>query len=69
MNNLLLAAPLLVPLVGLRAVEPVAAFTPNARILFQGDSITDGTSRSTINSLPPPKPPIPSSNWCWESPS
>ncbi len=23
-------------------IEPVAAFTPNARILFQGDSITDG---------------------------
>jgi lysophospholipase L1-like esterase len=26
----------------LRAVEPVAAFTPGARVLFQGDSITDG---------------------------
>ena len=26
----------------LEAVEPVAAFTPGARILFQGDSITDG---------------------------
>src|SRR5882757_2418939 len=26
----------------LRAVEPVPAFTPGARILFQGDSITDG---------------------------
>ena len=25
-----------------RAVEPIAAFTPHARILFQGDSITDG---------------------------
>jgi lysophospholipase L1-like esterase len=24
------------------AAEPLAAFTPNARILFQGDSITDG---------------------------
>lgn len=24
------------------AVEPIAAFAPNARILFQGDSITDG---------------------------
>ena len=24
------------------AVEPIAAFTPNCRILFQGDSITDG---------------------------
>ena len=26
----------------LKAVEAIAAFTPNARILFQGDSITDG---------------------------
>jgi lysophospholipase L1-like esterase len=26
----------------LNAAEPIAAFTPNARILFQGDSITDG---------------------------
>lgn len=26
----------------LRAVEPISAFTPGARILFQGDSITDG---------------------------
>jgi len=25
-----------------RAAEPIAAFTPGARILFQGDSITDG---------------------------
>ena len=25
-----------------QAVEPIAAFTPGARILFQGDSITDG---------------------------
>ncbi len=25
-----------------QALEPIAAFTPNARILFQGDSITDG---------------------------
>ena len=30
------------PLVALRAAEPIAAFTPGARILFQGDSITDG---------------------------
>lgn len=28
--------------VPLRAVEPIGAFTPGARILFQGDSITDG---------------------------
>ena len=31
-----------VPLFTLRAAEPIAAFTPGARILFQGDSITDG---------------------------
>jgi lysophospholipase L1-like esterase len=30
------------PLTTLHAVEPIAAFTPGARILFQGDSITDG---------------------------
>jgi lysophospholipase L1-like esterase len=34
---LLLALPAM-----LRAVEPVAAFAPSARVLFQGDSITDG---------------------------
>ena len=33
---------LLAPLASLRALEPIAAFTPGARILFQGDSITDG---------------------------
>jgi lysophospholipase L1-like esterase len=33
---------LLTPLATLHAAEPIAAFTPNARILFQGDSITDG---------------------------
>ncbi|MEI7730723.1 MAG: SGNH/GDSL hydrolase family protein [Verrucomicrobiota bacterium] len=27
---------------GLAAPDPIPAFTPNARILFQGDSITDG---------------------------
>ena len=37
-----LAAVLLASLAGLEAVEPIAAFTPNARVLFQGDSITDG---------------------------
>ena len=37
-----LAALLLAPSAALRAVEPVAAFAPGARILFQGDSITDG---------------------------
>jgi len=33
---------LLAPLTALRAAEPIAAFAPNGRILFQGDSITDG---------------------------
>ena len=33
---------LLVPLVVVRAAEPITAFAPGARILFQGDSITDG---------------------------
>jgi len=37
-----LAALLLAPSIELRAVEPIAAFMPGARILFQGDSITDG---------------------------
>lgn len=31
----------------LRAVEPIAAFTPESRILFQGDSITDGNRGRT----------------------
>ena len=40
---LLLLAPL-----ALHAAEPISAFTPGARILFQGDSITDGNrGRST----------------------
>ena len=38
----LLLAMLLAPLAALRAVDPIAAFTPGARILFQGDSLTDG---------------------------
>ena len=46
MKNLLFTAPLLLPLVGLHAVEPIAAFAPQARILFQGDSITDEWERT-----------------------
>jgi hypothetical protein len=46
MRNLLFTAPLLLPLVGLHAVEPIAAFAPQARILFQGDSITDEWERT-----------------------
>ena len=30
------------PMIALRAAEPITAFTAGARILFQGDSITDG---------------------------
>ena len=37
-----LAALLLAPLAALHAAEPITAFTSGARILFQGDSITDG---------------------------
>ena len=33
----------------LRAAEPIKAFTPNARILFQGDSITDGNRGRTAD--------------------
>ena len=32
----------LAPVAGLHSAEPIAAFTPGARVLFQGDSITDG---------------------------
>ena len=45
---MLMKSPILLPLLlvatitPLRAVEPIAAFTSGARILFQGDSITDG---------------------------
>jgi lysophospholipase L1-like esterase len=38
----LLAATMVFPWSALNAAEPIAAFTPGARILFQGDSITDG---------------------------
>ncbi len=38
----LLFAVALTSMVSLHAAEPIAAFTPGARILFQGDSITDG---------------------------
>jgi lysophospholipase L1-like esterase len=42
MKPTLLAALLLAPPTALHAAEPIAAFTPGARLLFQGDSITDG---------------------------
>jgi len=38
----LLPAILASGLSGLHAAEPIPAFTPGARVLFQGDSITDG---------------------------
>ena len=47
-KGMLMIRPILLPLLlvatitPVRAVEPIAAFTPGARILFQGDSITDG---------------------------
>ena len=42
MKHLLLTALLLIPPATLFAVEPIPAFSVNTRILFQGDSITDG---------------------------
>jgi lysophospholipase L1-like esterase len=42
-NSLCLLAALIVwPLGAAPALEPIAAFAPESRILFQGDSITDG---------------------------
>ena len=46
---LALAALLLAPAVMAQAVEPLAAFTPGARVLFQGDSITDGNRGRTAD--------------------
>src|SRR5437764_6286547 len=44
----LLTSLLLSPVAALAAVEPIAAFKTNSRVLFQGDSITDGNrGRST----------------------
>ena len=41
-----LLASLLTPV---KATEPIAAFTPNAHILFQGDSITDGNRGRNVD--------------------
>ena len=46
---LTLTALLLAPLATLHAAEAIAAFTPGARILFQGDSITDGNRGRTAD--------------------
>ena len=45
----IITALLLVSTVAALALEPIAAFTPNARILFQGDSITDGNRGRTAD--------------------
>lgn len=45
----IVAALLLVSVGILRAAEPIAAFTPNACVLFQGDSITDGNRGRTAD--------------------
>ena len=42
MKHILLALLLLASPTAFPAPEPIAAFAPGARILFQGDSITDG---------------------------
>ncbi len=39
---ILLAVALLIPVAAIHSTEPIAVFTSGARILFQGDSITDG---------------------------
>ena len=38
-----------VPLMALHAADPIAAFTSGARILFQGDSITDGNRGRSVD--------------------
>jgi len=43
-----LAFSLLMP-VTLHALEPIPAFSPGTRILFQGDSITDGARGRTTD--------------------
>lgn len=46
---LLLLTTAISPLLSLSAAEPIVAFTPGARILFQGDSITDGNRGRTAD--------------------
>src|SRR3954471_10498402 len=41
-RSILLAVALLIAVGEIQATEPIPIFTPGARILFQGDSITDG---------------------------
>ncbi|MEI6248967.1 MAG: GDSL-type esterase/lipase family protein, partial [Verrucomicrobiota bacterium] len=40
---------LLALIVDARALEPIAAFSPESRILFQGDSITDGNRGRSLD--------------------
>jgi lysophospholipase L1-like esterase len=45
----LLTLLLLALFVDARAIEPIAAFSPGSRILFQGDSITDGNRGRSLD--------------------
>ena len=45
----LLTLLLLALVVDARAIEPIAAFSPGSRILFQGDSITDGNRGRSLD--------------------
>ena len=47
--NKLLTLLLLALVVDARALEPIAAFSPESRILFQGDSITDGNRGRSLD--------------------
>lgn len=47
--NKLLTFLLLALVVDARALEPIAAFSPESRILFQGDSITDGNRGRSLD--------------------
>jgi lysophospholipase L1-like esterase len=47
--NKLLTVLLLALVVDARALEPIAAFSPESRILFQGDSITDGNRGRSLD--------------------
>src|SRR3954470_23665676 len=44
-----LAVALLFPVAAIHSTEPIAVFTPGARILFQGDSITDGNRGRSLD--------------------
>lgn len=48
-HAILLAFTLLISVTEMQATEPIAVFTPGARILFQGDSITDGNRGRSLD--------------------